>query len=232
MLADKTNHIVGASPRHHVVITGTGRAGTTFLVDLLTHLGLDTGYDVESLEFYKYPGPRAGLELDIRDPQCPYIIKSPWFSGYAQEVLCRDDIVIDHIFIPFRDLYAAAQSRRAVSEASFSSLTFLGLVKHMLQPRHWFRPKAFPGGLCGTASSQPGAQEAILLNRSYQLLLAVSDSQVPITLLRYPRLTRDTDYLYRKLGPLVRGIDYQSFREVFERVVRPELVNRFGENDV
>ncbi|MGO8710482.1 MAG: hypothetical protein ACLQUZ_00180 [Rhizomicrobium sp.] len=30
--------------RHHVIISGTGRAGTTFLVQLLTALKLDTGY--------------------------------------------------------------------------------------------------------------------------------------------------------------------------------------------
>ena len=28
---------------HKVIITGTGRVGTTFLVHLLTELGLDTG---------------------------------------------------------------------------------------------------------------------------------------------------------------------------------------------
>ena len=36
------------TPRRHVVITGTGRAGTSFLVELLTHLGLETGFGVES----------------------------------------------------------------------------------------------------------------------------------------------------------------------------------------
>jgi hypothetical protein len=49
------------SPRHHAVITGTGRAGTTFLVDLLTHLGLDTGYSTNTLDQFKYKNPRAGL---------------------------------------------------------------------------------------------------------------------------------------------------------------------------
>ena len=30
-------------PEPKIVITGTGRAGTTLLVSVLTHLGLDTG---------------------------------------------------------------------------------------------------------------------------------------------------------------------------------------------
>ena len=30
--------------QHHVIITGTGRSGTTLLIQLLTELGLDTGF--------------------------------------------------------------------------------------------------------------------------------------------------------------------------------------------
>src|SRR5258706_14981308 len=70
--------------RHHIIISGTGRAGTTFLIQLLTELGLDTGFpkgltlDLNS---------RAGMELDIRDPHAPYVIKSPWLCDYLDDVL-------------------------------------------------------------------------------------------------------------------------------------------------
>jgi hypothetical protein len=30
--------------KHHIIISGTDRSGTTFLVQLLTALGLDTGF--------------------------------------------------------------------------------------------------------------------------------------------------------------------------------------------
>jgi hypothetical protein len=99
------------SPRHHVVITGTGRAGTTFLVELLTCLGLDTGFSADSVGQKKDRHGRAGLEHDIRESNCPFLVKSPWFCDYAEEVICRDDILIEHIFIPIRDLNAAAESR-------------------------------------------------------------------------------------------------------------------------
>jgi hypothetical protein len=77
--------------RSHVVITGTGRAGTTFLVQLLTCLGLDTGFDINTMEVLPTartahigsmglsPIARAGLEMDIRHAQAPYIVKSPFF---------------------------------------------------------------------------------------------------------------------------------------------------------
>jgi len=71
--------------RSHIVITGTGRAGTTFLVQLLTHLGLDTGFDVDTIDLS--PIARASLETDIRDPNAPYIVKSPFLCDLAEEVV-------------------------------------------------------------------------------------------------------------------------------------------------
>ena len=62
--------------RTHVVISGTGRARTTFPIQLLIHLGLDTGFDVNAIELF--PIARAGFEKDIRDAKAPYIVKSPF----------------------------------------------------------------------------------------------------------------------------------------------------------
>ena len=94
------------SSRNHVVITGTGRSGTTFLVELLTHLGLETGFSAHDIVSKNINGPRASLEYDIRKEGCPYIVKIPWFCDYAQEVIDQEDIVIEHIFIPIRNLKA------------------------------------------------------------------------------------------------------------------------------
>ena len=96
--------------RHHVIISGTGRAGTSFLMQLLTRLGLPTGFEGD--DTLPHPEARAGLEFDIRNPGAPYIAKSHFFCDFAPEVIDRDDIVIDYVFIPMRNLEAAAQSRR------------------------------------------------------------------------------------------------------------------------
>ena len=85
--------------RHHVVISGTGRSGTSFLVQLLTHLGLHTGYNEESVALPSIE--RAGLELDVRLSDAPYIIKSPWLCDYIGEVLSNPDIQIDTPFCRF-----------------------------------------------------------------------------------------------------------------------------------
>ena len=86
---------------NHILITGTGRAGTTFLVQLLTLLGFDTGFTEKDFKTLIHPISLGGLEHDIRKPgPKPYIIKSPWICDYIDEIMLNKDIVIDHIIIP------------------------------------------------------------------------------------------------------------------------------------
>ena len=67
---------VSMPPRNHFVITGTGRTGTTFLIELLTNLGLETGFRPAELSSKKSKNARAGFEHDMRSKDCPYIIKA------------------------------------------------------------------------------------------------------------------------------------------------------------
>ena len=61
----------------HVIIAGTGRAGTSFLIQLLTRLKLNTGfYDIQLDKKCN-----AGLEYQIEEiKHWPYIVKNPRFS--------------------------------------------------------------------------------------------------------------------------------------------------------
>lgn len=209
--------------RKHVVITGTGRAGTTFLVELLTHLGLDTGYKPEEVDGNKCQTARAGLEHDIRRDNAPYVVKSPWFCDYADDVLERNDLLIEHVFVPMRDLRAAAESRRFVTRTTQSEMTVLKRL------RLRFFPTGVAGGMWHT--SQPDQQEAVLLEQLYKLVLSLSKSHVPVTLLRYPLLANDAGYLFRKLSPILGNISPTEFEAVFDRVVDPALVHRFSQGD-
>jgi hypothetical protein len=209
--------------RKHVVITGTGRAGTTFLVELLTHLGLDTGYQPDEINEKKCPTARAGLEHDIRRPDAPYIVKSPWFCDYAEDVLLRNDVSIEHVFVPMRDLHGAAESRRFVSMSTTSGMTLLKRLHQRI-----FR-KEVAGGIWRVAN--PDQQESVLLEQLYKLILSLSQSHVPVTLLRYPLLVHDAGYLFRKLNPILGDISHSRFESVFLRVADPGLVHRFSHGD-
>jgi len=210
------------SCRKHVVITGTGRAGTTFLVELLTALGMDTGYEVDDLPTRKSTIARAGLEHDIRHDDSPYIVKSPFFCDYADEVLARPDIRVDRIFVPIRDLYAAAESRRQVEQSTMSAMSVLRRI------RRRFKRKALPGGLWSVASGDADDQERVLLEKLYRLMLGVSGHLVPTTFLRYPLLVEDSTYLLEKLRPILTGMSHDQFRTAHQKIARRELVHDFA----
>jgi hypothetical protein len=92
-------------------------------------------------------------------------------------------------------------------------------------------PKALPGGLCHTQSNKPGEQEEILLRQIYKLMLAISGTSIPVTLMRYPRITKDCPYLFGKLKPVLQNTTFESFCARFNDLVRPELVHSFNRND-
>ena len=211
----------------HAVITGTGRAGTTFLVELLTRLGLETGFSVDDMESKKSEVARAGLEYDIRKDDSPYIIKDPAFCSYVDEILCRDDIVIEHVFIPIRDLYEAAESRRYVENARISKWPLKKRLKNKIKIKLNLNLPVIAGGLWDTNSNKSGDQEDILLRKIYRLVLALSEKKVPITFIRYPNLVKDSTYLFEKLEPILHDITYESFSSAFYKTVRPELVHSF-----
>jgi acetyl esterase/lipase len=210
--------------RRHVVITGTGRAGTTFLVQLLTYLGLDTGFTPQDVDKHVRTTSRAGLEHDIRDDSAPYIVKSPWFCDHGAQVLKRDDILIEHVFIPMRNLRAAAESRRYVQETTASEVSPISRLVSRLKPS-WVH-----GGLWHT--SRQGEQEDVLLRQLYRLALALSESSVPVTFMHYPTVVKDSAYLYAKLAPVLGDITPDQFDVAFQRVVRPEWVHSFDPRDV
>lgn len=197
---------------HHCIISGTGRTGTSFLVQLLTNLGKNTGFRPGSLALDEVA--KAGLEYDLRHPGCPYIVKNPWLCDYIDEVLAKGSVVIDRAYIPIRDLQAAAESRVRVQQIS---------------GRGDFGVEV-PGGLWHT--KEPASQDIVLLARFYKLVEKLSRADIPIVFMQYPRIVNDAGYLYKKLELLVGDIEFRRFRLAFQQTVQPQWVHTFNENDV
>src|SRR4029077_1400512 len=162
------------NPRRHVVITGIGRAGTTFLVQLLTNLKVDTGWTTESIQRDLDENSRAGLENDVRKVSDPYIVKDPWVCDYAGEVVKREDIILEHVFIPMRELCAVVESRKCITKRAVARMPFFKRLKNIVKP-----PK-LRGGLVHTRRARK--LEKVLLLQLYNLILALSEAHVPVTL--------------------------------------------------
>ena len=74
----------GQNPERHLVIAGTGRAGTSFLVRYLTELGLDTTLTRKGDAADWDTEANAGLEdLVVAGKSLPYVVKSPWIGEYV-----------------------------------------------------------------------------------------------------------------------------------------------------
>lgn len=186
-----------------IIITGTGRAGTTFLVRLLTELGLDTGYTPATWQRDYFAHCSAGLEQDPTEPNAPRIIKSPQLCDTLPDLLARRKIIVAHAIVPIRRLDDAAQSRVRVGGEGQT-----------------------PGGLLGT--SNPAQQQTVLAERFHQLVHTLVAHEIPHTFLEFPWFARDADYAWRKLSPIFPEVTREQFAAAFARSVQPELIHQFN----
>lgn len=201
-----------------VFISGTGRAGTTFLMQLLTELGLDTGYPIGSIQSLNdpigdrmanyFPVARAGFERDPLDANNPMIVKSPFLCDQVDRVL-ESGILISNIIIPVRDLFQAAQSRRSVQANTVG-------FKH---------GERVPGGLWDTTAG--GDQECVLAFKFAKLIEAAVRNAIPVTFLCFPRLALDPQYTFEKLQFLLPFFQYETFNRIFFECSNPELIHDF-----
>ena len=184
-----------------IVITGTGRSGTTLLVQILTDLGFDTGF---SSEAPIDEATHAGLETRLDSPNAPRIVKNPNLSRRLDEILTAGTATVEHVIIPMRDLDVAAASRVRA--------TRYGSNLHVV------------GGLFGTTNAARQREALALLN--YQLMFALAKHEVPHTLLLFPRFAQDGAYLHRQLGFLDPSIPAERWEEAVAGRARPDLIHQ------
>ena len=178
----------GRPPEHKVIITGTGRAGTTFLVRLLGALGLDTGISERNFANKYFEQCNAGLEHEILDRKTPYIVKNPALCKTLGPALATGRFVIDHAYIPIRELDSVAASRAAVGGVNGSR----------------------PGGLWCT--SDAAKQGAVMGELFHQLVHTLVVNEIPHTFILFPRMVTDPAYTYQRLEFLMKkGISSRLF---------------------
>jgi hypothetical protein len=85
------------SIKESILITGTGRCGTTFLVALFTLLGMDTGFTRETLKENIHDKVKGGLE---ERPGKYTITKNPGFMFMIESYILQDKQVPKMVIIP------------------------------------------------------------------------------------------------------------------------------------
>jgi hypothetical protein len=207
----------------HILIGGTGRTGTTLLVQWFTALGFDTGFDLESARKQTDPISGGGLEHSLGRTlkaglPMPYVAKSPWFGANLDEYLASGQLRARAAVIPIRQLGAAAESRRQVSDRAEQA----GLD-----------PAKHPGGILGAGQAgvvvAKGKQEQRLARTFFDLVYTLVAHDVPIYFLRFPDFALGRQDLYTALRPLLEphGVTHDESNQALLMVVRPDLIHNY-----
>ncbi len=224
-------HIPGApqaqAVRQHLVIAGTGRAGTSFLVRYLTALGLDTTLSRRGEAGGWDEAANAGLEellVSSAGAHLPYVVKSPWIGEYFDEILADPAIRIDALIVPLRDLVEAATSRTVLE------------MRAIHQKAPWMaeldRSWEVWGGTAGGVvySLNPLDQARLLGVAFHNLVWRAVEAGIPVHLLAFPRMVEDSGYLYETLRPVLpQGITAAAADEAHRRTADPGKVRVGGE---
>jgi hypothetical protein len=181
--------------RRHLLIAGTGRTGTSFLVRFLAEAGLDTQLG-RAGEIGWDEAAQAGLEdlpLSAQRSELPYVLKQPWSYQMIDEILAEPGIELQAVVIPVRNLADAVSSRvvlqlRAMHEAA----PWMTGLQHT-----WHDWGTTPGGMI--YSLDPVDQSRLLAVGFHHVIERLVQADVPIILLAFPRLAEDPDYLYARL---------------------------------
>lgn len=204
--------------KNHLLIAGTGRSGTTFLVQYLAACGLETQLAREGRHAYD-DAANAGLEdMLLGQPDAPYVCKSPWLYEYVERVLADKEIVIDAVVVPMRSLVEAATSR-VVNEmrARYAADAMPDDCKQ------WASWGTTPGGV--VYSLNPLDQARLLALGFHELLHALVKYKVPVLFLDFPRFVEDHDYLYDSLDSILgHRVDRQLASSAHSRLASPTKV--------
>ncbi|MEM5435623.1 hypothetical protein [Paraburkholderia diazotrophica] len=200
--------------KRHLVIAGTGRAGTSFLVEYLTACGLET-------HITRNPGVKleensnAGLE-DIPDGQkdLPYVIKSPWLFEFIDRLIARRDIGIDAVILPVRDIIQAAASR--VTNEMRARLSH-----EVEEYTRWENWGITAGGI--VYSLNPLDQARLVAMGFHHVVHRLVENDIPIVFLDFPRFATDGEYLYRQLASVL-PVDKAAALDAHRRTAKPDLV--------
>ena len=190
------------APNGKIVITGTGRSGTTLLVQVLDDLGLDTGLSEGRLSEY-VPSVRAGLESRVDDPDAPTVVKDMTLGFRLDELLREGTVEIRHVILPDRRLDVAAASRVRAAE--------------------YGRRPFGRGALTGTVRATE--QLRVLAQIRSELIGTCERHSIPVTLLEFPRFATDAAYTWKALAPILEGVTLDDVQRALDRRVRPDMIH-------
>ena len=166
-------YVLDASEAHKkILITGTGRCGSTFLIALLAEIGFDC--ELNSID----SRTKGGHEVPVADlflAGGPQVMKTPFLLDHFSTLWENRDRV-QLVLIPVRNISDAALSRHG------NTIAFGAGV---------------PGGLWNAETLED--QEGELQGKLLEFILLLVEHGLPYKLLDFRRMTTDPGYLFASL---------------------------------
>jgi hypothetical protein len=208
--------------RKHLLIGGTGRAGTSFLVQYLTGVGLDTHLSHKGGNAWWDESANAGLEDFPFGPGAdalPYVIKQPYLYEMIDQMIESDQVGIDGVIVPMRGLVEAATSRTLNEmRSSYERIPAMSSFE-----KTWETIGHTPGGV--VFSLNPIDQARLLAVGFHLLLERLVHADIPVVFLDFPRLVEDADYLFAKLRPFIpENVTLEHARATHAKLADPSKI--------
>ena len=173
-----------------ILITGTGRCGTTFLIKLFSFLDFNTGYTKKNYKSSISSNCNSGMERNYKDKY--YILKNPTFILNIEHIVKDESIIIKNVIIPIRDLEESARSRVTNGRS--------------------------PGGLWNAQDemSQINFYKKILTN----YIVISTKYDINTIFIDFDRMINDKAYLFNKLKNILdeKAVDFETFSSVYDEV--------------
>ena len=175
-----------------VLITGSGRSGTSFLMLIYSYLKQGTGWG-DNAHTTLYKNCKSGLE-DVKGlDSSNRIIKSPKFLRQLGKFYDKNKkIDILDIIIPVRNLEDVAKSRE----------------RHGNQAGGW-----------QNSAIKDKESQIKYVNESYSMFLSTAAKyELPFTLIDFQKMVNDSKYLYRKIKHTFKeDLSYEEFDTAYKK---------------
>jgi hypothetical protein len=178
-----------------ILITGTGRSGTTFLIKLFSFLGFNTGFDRENYKNFIFENCNSGME---RNYSSEYdVLKNPAFIANIEEIY--KNIKIKQVIIPIRE-YEKTASSRVFNQSSSINTNFV------------------PGGLWN--ANNYDEQLAYYHKVMAEYVYYMTKYNINTIFLDFDKMISDEKYLFDKLKHIFdeKEISYELFCSVYDEV--------------
>lgn len=173
-----------------ILISGTGRCGTTFLIKLFSFLDYNTGFTRDNYQNYIQKNCNSGMEKNHHSDE--YVLKNPTFIQFIKNIVEDSSIRIKYMIISIRDYSISARSR----------------VSH----------KKGAGGLWNANNEEEQILYYNKIMTNYLFYMVKYD--INTIFIDFEKMISNPAYLYEKLKPILdeNDITFERFFHEYELV--------------